>query len=302
MQFLDVDIDCNGRSDRVEIFLLWDIHFGKSNCNEEALRKWIKEVVKRDQMPERHARIILGGDVCNCINPKDVKRFDFSDIADWLLEGKPDEIKDKLSDMTKLEATRAEKILRPVKHLIVGAIEGNHEKTIRKRFNYDIQIELCEKLGVPNLSDCALIRFRFKRAGGVKSHIKVVARHGYGGGRSKSAEVLKLTAMQDEWEMADVCVSGHTHTFCDAPPKAVAFIPSSGDMPEELLWRHRFALNPGCWLDSHHKGRGTYESNGCYPARSMMTAKIVVWPFYTQYQNGREFVNPKIEIRDYPIL
>lgn len=302
MRLLDYEIECNGRSDRFELFLLWDIHFGKSNCNEVSLKKWITEVVKRDKMEDRHARILLGGDVCNAINPKDIKRFDFSDIADWLLKGKPERVKDNLSNMTKLEADRASKILKPVRHLIIGALEGNHEKTIRKRFNYDIQLELCEKLGVPNLSDCALIRFRFRRSSGAVSSIIVVARHGYGGGRGKAAEVLKLAAMQDEWEMADVCISGHTHTFCPAAPKAVAWVPAKGDMPGELLWKHRFALNPGCWLDSHAIGRGTYESNGCYPARSMMTAKVVVWPFYRQIINGRDFTNPKIEVRSYPIL
>ncbi len=302
MILLDVEIKCKGRGDRVEVFPLWDIHIGKHNCNEGALRKEVAEILKRDNMKNRHVRVLLGGDTLNAVNPKDVKRFDFSDVADWLLSGKAEEVKDKLSNMTNQEVKRAVKILEPVKHLIIGALEGNHEKVIRKRVNQDIQLALCEKLGIPNLSDETLIRMRFRRKTGASTTIIIVARHGYGGGRSAGAEPMKLKAMLDEWVCADVCLSGHSHTFCVLPPQPVARIPMRGKMPADLIWKHRFALNPGCWLDSHSLGRGTYESNACYPARAFMTAKIVIWPFYEQFIEGREYANPKIEIRSYPIL
>uniref|UniRef100_A0A6M3J8S4 Putative DNA repair exonuclease n=1 Tax=viral metagenome TaxID=1070528 RepID=A0A6M3J8S4_9ZZZZ len=303
MKLLNVEIECQGRGDRVEIFPLYDMHIGKSNCNELAIRKWIGEVVKRDRMPNRHIRVLLGGDAANAVKPKDTKRFDFTDVADWLLEGDKEEVRDKLSDVASHEVKRITKILDPVKHILLGAIEGNHEKAIRKWYNQDIQKMLCDNLGVPNLSDEVLIRFRFIRnSGKSSSSVIVVARHGYGAGRSVSAEHLKLYAMQAEWEIADICISGHTHTFAYSAPKPVAYVPTRGDLPADLLWRHRFALNPGCWLDSHSVGRGTYESNNCYPARAFMTAKIVIWPFYEQVIGGREYISPKIEIRSYPIL
>ena len=303
MKLLDVEIKCEGRGDRVEIFPLWDMHVGKSNCNEPAIRKWIGEVIRRDKMPNRHIRVLLGGDAANAVNPKDIKRFDFSDVADWLLEGDKEDIRDNLSNVAANEIKRVGEIVAPVKHIILGAIEGNHEKCIRKRYNTDIQKTLCEKLGVPNLSDECLIRFKFSRNGGKSSSfVTVVARHGYGSGRSVSAEHLKLFAMQAEWEIADICISGHTHTFAYSAPKPVAYVPMRGEMPADLLWRHRFALNPGCWLESHTIGRGTYESNSCYPARAFMTAKIVIWPFYEQRIGDKEYVSPKIEIRSYPIL
>ena len=285
----------------MEIFPLWDIHIGKHNCNELALKKEVAEIVKRDAMPERHVRVLLGGDVLNAVSPSDIKRFDFSDVAEWLLSGKVADIKDNLSNMATQEIKRVVEILKPIKHLIVGALEGNHEKALRKRVNQDVQTALCKKLQISDLSDEALLRFRFNRRVGTSSII-IVARHGYGGGRSAGAEPMKLKAMLDEWGCADVCLSGHTHTFCVLPPQPMAGIPAKGGIPSDLIWKHRFALNPGCWLDSHSIGRGTYESNGCYPARAFMTAKIVVWPFYRQYIGGKEYVSPKIEIRSYPIL
>ena len=161
MKLLDIEIKCSGRGDRVEIFPLWDIHMGKHNCNETALKKEVADRQKRDEMLGRHIRVLLGGDAANAIKPNDLKRFDFSDIADWLLEGKVADVKDKLSNMTAQEVKRVCKILDPIKHLIVGALEGNHEKCIRKRSNQDVQTELCDKLGIPDLSDEAVLSFKF---------------------------------------------------------------------------------------------------------------------------------------------
>ena len=302
MKLLDITVNCKSRSDRVEIFPFFDMHVGKANCNETAIRKQVQEIVKRREMPNRHILTLLGGDATNAISPSDRKRFDFSDVADWLIGGTKEEIKDALADMPRREINRVNKLLLPIKDTIVGSLEGNHEKSLRKYHNMDVQAALCEKLGCENLSDEALIRLKFKRSAGPTTTSLIYLRHGYGGGRKDGAEPTKLSDMRAEWECADVCLSGHTHTFCVAPPKAVASVPRKGKLPDGLLWHHRFAANPGCWLDSHYLGRGTYESQACYPARAFMTCKIVIWPFFELYQNGKGYATPKIELRSYPIL
>jgi hypothetical protein len=303
MKLLDVAVNCKSRSDRVEIFPFFDMHVGKANCNEAAIQKQVQEIAKRREMPNRHVLTLLGGDAMNAISPSDRKRFDFSDVADWLIDGTKEEIKDALADMPRREINRVNKLLSPIKDTIVGALEGNHEKSLRKYHNMDVQAALCEKLECENLSDEALIRLRFKRqSAGAGMTSLIYMRHGYGGGRKDGAEPTKLSDMRAEWECADVCLSGHTHTFCVAPPKAVASIPRKGKLPDGLLWHHRFAANPGCWLDSHYLGRGTYESQACYPARAFMTCKIVIWPFFELYQNRKGYAVPKIELRSYPIL
>ena len=302
MRIIEHKIECNGRSDRVELFPFFDIHVGKANCNEEAVKKQVQECLRRVEIPGRHIRVLLGGDVLNAVSPSDRKRFDFSDIADWIISGTKEEIKDNLAALPSREIKRASKLLSPVKEYIIGALEGNHEKALRKYHNIDVQAELCEKLGCPNLSDEALIRFKFKRPKGGTTTAVIYMRHGYGGGRKAGAEPSKLYDMLAEWECADVCLSGHTHTFCILPPKAVAILPTRGKIPCGVIWKHRFAANPGSWLYSHSIGRGSYESGACYPARAFMTCKIVIWPFFRQYVDGQEFVSPKIEMRNYPIL
>jgi len=305
MKILDVEIKCNGRSDRVEIFPFYDMHVGKSNCNETAIRKQIQEVIRRKTFENRHILVVLGGDAINAISASDRKRFDFSDIADWVATGTPEEIKEALSDLPKREIKRVEQIFKPIKDSIIGAIEGNHEKSLRRYHDTDVQAELCNALECENLTDECILRLKFVRKSGEGRSITsclIYMRHGYGSGRAAGAEPTKLQTMLSEWECADVCLSGHTHTFCVLPPKPVAMIPRKGKMPEGLLWRHRFAANPGCWIESHAKGRGSYESGACYPSRAFMTCKIVIWPFFEQHENGRGFVSPKLEIRSYPIL
>lgn len=304
MRIIEKIIECKSRTDRVEIFPFYDMHVGKANCNEGAIKKQIQEVQKRIDIPNRHVLTVLGGDVLNSISSSDRKRFDFSDIADWVAHGSPEEIKDALADLPNREIRRAKQLLGPIKHTIIGALEGNHERSLRKYHNMDVQERLCETLECQNLSDEAIIRLKFSRKGGTITSIVIYLRHGYGAGRSVGAEPSKLANMLAEWEMADVCLSGHTHTFCVLPPKPVAVLPvrtkKKGEL--ELLWKHRFAANPGCWLDSHSIGRGSYESGACYPARAFMTCKVVVWPFFTHYIERREVTIPKVEMRSYPIL
>ena len=143
MRIVEEIIECKSRTDRIEIFPFFDMHIGKANCNESAIRKQVQEIEKRKMMPNRHIRTVLGGDVINAVSPSDRKRFDFSDIADWVARGTPEEIKNALADMPNREITRAKKLLGPIDDTIIGALEGNHEKSLRKYHNMDVQDRLC---------------------------------------------------------------------------------------------------------------------------------------------------------------
>ena len=307
-------INCSSRSDRVEIFPFYDIHFGKVNCAEKALSKQIAEILKREQMPNRHARVVFGGDQVNAINPGDVRRFDFHELADWLVVPTEAElrkavssqevaniVKEKLSNLTNQEVQQFVKMFGPVKHLIIGALEGNHEKKARTSQNVAVHNALCDRLGIRNLSDETIIRFKFRR-GPNSTIVKLYLRHGYGSGRTAGAEPCKLQRMLDEWEDMDVCLSGHSHSYCIIPPKPILYIPNRGHLPARPHYRYRFAANPGCWLLSHAIGQGTYESMAAYPARPMMTLKIVIWPFWQTKRDGKGVGRPKIELRSYNIL
>jgi len=302
MYLHDEFIQCKGRGDRIEIFPFYDMHIGKRNCAEHAIRKQVKEILRRESLPNRHVRAVLGGDQLNSINPVDLRRFDFAELADWFVDSDADTTRERLSDISNQEVKRAVKIFEPVKHLIVGALLGNHEKSMKTKQNVNVHHAFCSRLGICNLTDEAVVRLRMKRGNSATTTVKLYLRHGYGGGRTAGSEPNKLQRMLDEWEDADVCLSGHSHSFCILSPKPVLYIPSTGKLPERLHHRYRYAANPGCWLYSHEVGASTYESMAAYPARPMMTLKIVIWPFWSSTVNGKKIERPKIELRSYSIL
>jgi len=299
MYILEHTIQCNSRSDRIEIFPFFDLHIGKYNCDEIAVKKQVAEIIRRSKMPNRHALVFFGGDNMNSINAAGDKRFDFGELADWLVEGAALNVKEKLSDICGQEITHFCELFDPIKHLTLGAMYGNHEKTMKTRNNTNVHDAMCQRMGFTNLTDECLIVLHFKRNKRAGQTVVIYARHGYGGGRTAGAEANKLERLVNEWECADVALSGHTHSFRIEPPKPSPYIHGlKSKMGLTLKYRSRWAANPGCWLLSHKPGPGSYESMQAYPARPMMTLKIVVWPFYHNDNTER----PKLELRHYPIL
>lgn len=307
MYLLDHVINCSSRSDRVEIFPFYDCHIGKRNCAEDAIKKQIKEILRREQVKNRRVRVLFGGDQLNAINTSDIRRFDFNELADWFVEGDAETTRERLSNMVDQEVNHAVELFQPIQHLALGALTGNHEKMMRTRQNLNVHSAFCDRLGIVNLTDESLIRICMRRKDSsgktIQASIVIIyMRHGYGGGRTPGVEPNKIARMVAEWEAADVCLTGHTHTYCINPPKPVAIIPRRGKLPKHLHYRYRFGASPGCWLYSHYEGVGSYESMACYPARPMMTLKIVIWPFWRSRIGGDLVERPKIELREYPIL
>lgn len=295
MRLIDKLIEGHGRADEFSIHPIGDVHCGGRNCAEKALGREVKEIYQNP-----NAYWFSGGDLIEAIKPHDI-RFDFDILPDWMVEGDADSTREALNDIVKQQKRRICDILQPIAGKCLGLMEGNHEYTIRKRGNTDIHKDICDELGCTNLTDETVIRLRFRRLKGSVITVVIYARHGYGGGRTDGAEPNKLGRLLAEWELADICFSGHTHTFCIIPPKAVMGIPRSGSLPDELYQRYRWAANWGCWQYSHPVGPSSYVSRAAYPARPMLTTKAVIQPFHTTFRpkNGQqtEIPSPLIELR-----
>jgi hypothetical protein len=291
MRIIDKFIPLTSRSDTVEIYPFGDCHIGSRNCAETPLRRVVKEVENNPL-----AFWIGGGDLTDCIKPQDVKRFDVKALPNWLFKPSAEDTKEALSDILYAERERCVKIFEPIKDKCLGLIEGNHEQSIRHYYNDDYQQHLCDDLGVKNLTDEALIRLRFKD-GGRGQTVIVYIRHGWGGSRKAGGEPNKLADMIAEWEIADICFTGHSHSYCELPPKPVLTIPRSGELPTECDCHYRWGANWGCWLYSHSTGPSTYESRACYPSKPMLTVKVAIQPFWNTTRKGREVSMPKIELR-----
>ncbi|MCK5017557.1 MAG: hypothetical protein KAS32_10860 [Candidatus Peribacteraceae bacterium] len=292
MKLIDKEIKCDGRGDEFRLYPLGDIHMGARNCAEKQLRKHVKIICE-----DRNAYWFGGGDLLEAIKPQDSKRFDMNILPDWMLEGTADTIRGRLSDMLMQQVDRLCEILSPIRERCLGLIEGNHEFSIRKYHNEDVQSMLCRRLRAVNLTDEAVMRLKFKRrvAGAT---VIVYASHGFGGGRTAGSEPLKLQRMMDEWECADIALRGHSHTFNVLPPKPVLYLPRTKSLPDELLIRYRWAGNWGCWKYSHSVGPSTYESRAAYPARAMLTVRVDIKPFNNVSKGGKKIeLGPHIELR-----
>ena len=291
MELIDREVKCSSRSDVFEFYLIGDVHLGARNCAESPLRRTIKEILEN-----RNTFWIGGGDLVDCISPQDTKRFEIDILPDWMLDGDAITTREQLNDVLDQQFQRMVEILKPTGSKCIGLIEGNHEHAIRKYYNTNIHRAVCEKIGSKDLTDEAVIRLTFKRPHGA-AVVVLYIRHGWGSGRTYGAEPNRLGRMLDEWETADVCLSGHSHNFHIMPPKPVMGIPRKGKLPKELTQKYRWAANWGCWLYSHAAGPSSYASRACYPARPMLTAKVVIKPFTSKYIVGQEIQIPHIEIR-----
>lgn len=301
MKLVDYDINMKSQSGRVEFFVFGDCHIGARGCAEKPIRKQVAEVLKRSQVKNHEARVLFGGDICDYVKPGDVKRYNPNVLADWMLKGTASTIRKRLNNVADEQYKRAMDIFGPLKSCTIGAVEGNHEYSMMHHNNFDMQDKFCRGMDTEDLTDESIIRVRF-RSRGVSQTIKIYLQHGHGGGRTAGAEPNHLERLRNEWEDADVVLRGHSHSFCTLPPKPVMFIPNSGDMPDELLTRYRYAANWGCWMYSHSVGPSTYASRAAYPARAMVTLKVVVWPFHKTTVKGRRYMKPKIELREYAVL
>ena len=295
MRIIEKVIHADGRSDEFEIYPLGDTHIGAHGCAEKLLRKHVKGIADN---PNAYA--IGGGDIGDLILPMDNKRFDFDSLPDWMLEGDAITTRERLNDILKQQLDRIDDILNPIpSERWLGAISGNHEASIAKYYNSAIHKAICNRLDIQDLSDEAIVRLKFVRGKGFKTSAVIILyiRHGYGGGRTRGAEANKIGAMIDEWEIADICFTGHTHTFRIEPPKPVLEIPRQGKVPKECTCRYRWGANWGCWQLSHPSGPGSYASRACYPARPMLAVKAVIKPFHCTYVKGKTIETPHVELR-----
>ena len=297
MKIIDKVIKCQSRSDVFEFIPIGDTHIGARSCAEKPLRKKVREIAEQP-----NTYVIGGGDWIEAIKPQDSKRFDFDILPDWMIEGDALTTREKLNDIIDQQFDRTIDIFDPIAKAgrLIGEIEGNHEYAVRKYYNQNIHAAMCRKLHIIDLTDEALIRLRFQR-GTATTTVIIYIRHGFGGGRTPGAEPNRLARMLAEWEVADVCFTGHSHTFDILPPKPVLGIPRSGKLPSECSCKYRWAGNWGCWLYSHPVGPSGYASRACYPARPLVTCKAVIKPFAQKRGGGTQRTAPHIEIRSITI-
>jgi hypothetical protein len=189
-----------------ESFRIWpisDTHLGAADVDEELLRQHVDEI-----KADKNARIIFLGDVGDLIDWRD-KRFQ---AGMW-----PQRYQDAMhaeGGIPSETVAHALEIFQPVRKQIWCWLSGNHEYTIRSKFDREIGSEIAAQLGVEYLGYGGYLRVQWKNKtskahGG--EHITVFdLHHGWQGGRTAGAKVNQLEKHLGESD-ADVVLRGHSH-------------------------------------------------------------------------------------------
>ena len=162
------------------------------------------EQIKQD----KNARVIFLGDVGDLIDWRD-KRFQ---VGMW-----PQRYVDAMHSEGGIPSetvAHALEIFSPIRKQIWCWLSGNHEHTIRSKYDREIGSEIAAQLGVEYLGYGGFLRVQWKNKaskahGG--EHITVFdLHHGWQGGRRSGAKVNQLELHLGESD-ADVVLRGHSH-------------------------------------------------------------------------------------------
>lgn len=247
-----------GRSDEFKLYDLSDLHSGTEHCNEDAFKAKVREIAQN-----KYARWLGGGDMGECITPKD-KRWDGRGISSWM----------DIDDIGMSQENRIESLLRPIKSQGIGMIEGNHEDSMRIHNNFDMHKHLCERLELPNLGMTCFIDLWFKRKGSTESHvIRCVAAHGSGGAITKSAKTIRLKNFMDSFA-ARIYMHSHVH---DTITLTVPYLDLTDN--GRIISRNKVGAMTGCWFTSYTQGVSpSYAEKKCFPPSVLGCPSFIIVP------------------------
>lgn len=178
-------LESNYRGDNdLNIVLINDSHIGAPSANIPLLRKMVDFSLKN----EENTRILLNGDY----------------IEGALKDSKGDPYESKLSP--KEQADLFVEIMYPVRHLIEGITEGNHDYRVEKATSFDVAEIIAKDLGIKEkyLGTRGVVGFSFN-----KMFYSIEMHHGAGGGSTIAAVE---NAMKKLWKSdSDVMYCGHWH-------------------------------------------------------------------------------------------
>jgi predicted phosphodiesterase len=248
-------------------YFVGDIHWGSRQCDEAEVYKTLKQIES-----DPFARVCLMGDLCEYISTTDW-RHEPELIADWVNQ----------NDTARCEEEYAVEKLTPIKHKIIGAIQGNHEHTIERDGNLQTHNHLCQALGITNLGYSALVHITFIRRnhkilkGGTFRGLTIYLHHGFGNSRTMGADANLFSTMMRDYE-ADWFVSGHTHKRYAVP--SIQYVLNREN---RLDVRHRMYGRSGTFLRGVDEGKtASYAERAGMPVLGTGALLIEYSPFFNE--------------------
>lgn len=196
-----------------------DVHIGSADVNYDGLKHEIREAESNND------RVLINGDLFDCILPKDHKRFR-PDALCLELQGRSD-VLDAALDM-------AVELYRPVAGRIDMVGLGNHESAVEKYHGSDMIARFIRALGgqAQYGGYTGFVDYRFRQPKHPQSNSRrFVLYYHHGGGGSAPVTKGMIDFSRKQWVDADVVWLGHKHNrLVDSTPLRMR-CPMDGDSP-----------------------------------------------------------------------
>jgi hypothetical protein len=253
------------------LYPLGDIHLGTIHCDRNHFKQTIDRIAA-----DPNALVVGMGDYCECIVLSD-PRFEPSEISP--------EFQGRLGDIAVAQGEQFIADILPIKDKIIGMIDGNHEFELKRRHYYDLTLSACRTLGVPYLSDTAMIRLVFRRESDTSKHVEshnvfIYAEHGAGGGGKSGGKVNSLCDLMAHFE-ADLYLRGHVHDKIVVPKPMLRM---TGQGKAKLIQKKRFGVLTGCFYKSYEEGSSSYGQRKGYAPNEIGCPAIRIRPYTMDMQ------------------
>lgn len=203
----DFDIIIRRFDSAIKIACISDVHFGGIGHCEKQWKKFIKMVQEDPTL-----YLVLGGDLIN----NNVRSGVGSPWDDYI---RPSEQKRMMVEF-----------LEPIKHRVLCAVSGNHERRSLKDSDTDVMYDIMAKLDLEHLyrPNAAFMKIQIGQRTNAPNKGKCTytfaVTHGTGGGQTGAA-VNRNERWGSNIENVDCVISGHTHKGAVSKPMKMVFDP-----------------------------------------------------------------------------
>jgi len=186
------------KEDEYNFYFMSDLHLDSPHCMLYKVKDHLAAA------KEENARILIFGDLFDIIQGRNDPRAMKEDILPSL----------KTSAYFNKSVDFVEEILAPYKDNIIFVCYGNHELSIRKRYEIDVLLELQKRLGfvLGGYDGFILFNFPNRQDSSLGRRVKsLYYGHGVGGNSPMTMGVLNHKRMDIYIRDVDIIVTGHTH-------------------------------------------------------------------------------------------
>lgn len=188
--------------DKFGIAVFSDVHFDSPLCVRDALLKDIQEAYQRGYY------IVLLGDLFDVMNGRFDPRRDYTGIRKEYIDAIVKEGKSYFNVVVE-DAVR---FFKPFSDKILVAAQGNHELSVSRNSDFNLQSAFISMIGHGVVGDYAgYVVLTLEPRKKVAPKYTIYYHHGFGAGARKSYGVLDTNILAMEHPDADLIILGHNH-------------------------------------------------------------------------------------------